>query len=170
MKLFLDCEWADVDAQQLVSLALATEDGANRFYAEIHPLPEDPTDFVRQTVYPLLEAGDCAMSPTELTSTLRQFLAAFPGSFVLYDHPRDGKLFRLALNGFGLPEQQTPPLPSIHETLVDRQDIAFLIEHYFATHPEARRHHAGVDAEALRWACMEGTKLLWSKPRMARRP
>lgn len=87
IKLFLDFEWADVRATQLVSLALVTEDGKDRFYAEVNPLPTDPTDFVRFVVYPLLEHGYCSMQKVELTRALRAFLARFDDPLVLYDHP-----------------------------------------------------------------------------------
>ncbi|WP_232310283.1 3'-5' exoribonuclease [Pseudoxanthomonas mexicana] len=44
--LFLDTEWADPTGSELVSLALITEDGIHRFYAERDPLPDVATDFV----------------------------------------------------------------------------------------------------------------------------
>lgn len=43
---------------------------------------------------------------------------------------------------------------------MDSDDVRPLIERYFMTHPEFinRRHHAGVDAEALRWAFVEALR------------
>ena len=41
--LFLDCEWADVTANELVSIGVASIDGERSFYAEIDVLPPDPT-------------------------------------------------------------------------------------------------------------------------------
>src|SRR3546814_11304467 len=64
-RLFLDCEWADNLGSELVSIALISEDGAQRFYAEVNPLPKQPTDFVRYVVYPLLDHGYWAMPCTE---------------------------------------------------------------------------------------------------------
>ncbi|HHA2625199.1 TPA: hypothetical protein ACOEQH_000832 [Stenotrophomonas maltophilia] len=40
-----------------MSLALVSEDGQSRFYAEVSPPPKEPTDFVPHIVYPLLECG-----------------------------------------------------------------------------------------------------------------
>jgi len=53
MRLFLDCEWADEQGCDLVSLGLVSEDGHHRFYAEVSPLPQEPNDFVRRTASPL---------------------------------------------------------------------------------------------------------------------
>lgn len=39
MNLFLDTEWADVIGNELMSLALVSEDGRHTFYAERDPLP-----------------------------------------------------------------------------------------------------------------------------------
>ncbi|UJM86601.1 hypothetical protein LRK24_01165 [Rhodanobacter denitrificans] len=78
---------------------------------------------------------------------------------MLYDHVNDGKLFRCALEGFSLQMNLGAP-HVVNQTLVLRDDIAPLIERYFDEHPNAasRHHHAGVDAEALRWACTEGMR------------
>jgi len=53
---FLDAECADVTGSELVSLALVNEDGDRHFHAERADLPESPTEFVCQSVYPLLQA------------------------------------------------------------------------------------------------------------------
>ena len=38
---------ADPEGKQLVSLALLDETGQHRFYSEVDPLPEQPTNWVR---------------------------------------------------------------------------------------------------------------------------
>lgn len=159
-RLFLDTEWADTMASELVSLALVSEDGAHRYYAEVNPLPANPTDFVRHVVYPLLEHGYNAMQPIDLTRSLRRFLRQFPAPiFVLFDYAADGALFRYALDGFES-NADHGACPSVTTTLIHRDDVRTLIERYFSNHPEVshRRHHAGVDAEALRWAFIEALR------------
>ncbi|OZB62763.1 MAG: hypothetical protein B7X39_20915 [Lysobacterales bacterium 14-68-21] len=153
IKLFLDCEWADVSAQQLVSLALISEDGKHRFYGEMAPLPSRPTVFVQTVVYPLLEHGWVSMRADEMAQSLRRFFAQHDEPVVIFDHPDDGRLLRRALLGFTNPPQLSSE-PQYREALVSRESIAHCIERYFLQHPDAarRRHHAGVDAEALRWA------------------
>lgn len=161
--LFLDTEWADVLGAELVSLALVSADGRHRFYAERDPLPDSPTDFVRVAVYPLLERGNAALTDAVFTTELRQFLCGIEAPFVLFDYPNDGALLRYALAGFELPDSQAfscGPIPSPVMTEMIREGlIAMLLEDWFQAHPDAgaRRHHAGVDAEALRQAWLAAT-------------
>ena len=78
MWLFLDCEWADLAASELVSLALVPEDPARpEFYAERATLPADPTPFVKSVVYPLLNRGRAAMDDLAIATALRRYLASF---------------------------------------------------------------------------------------------
>lgn len=156
--LFLDTEWADSVGSDLVSLALISEDGNQRFYAEVAPLPKNPTDFVRHVVYPLLDHGYASRQKIELTRDLRTFLAGIDSPQVLYDSDADGELFGLALDGFHLSEQalaHLPPAPAVTTKRIEAWDLVRnLIAAYFLEHPEQenRKHHAMVDAEALRWA------------------
>lgn len=156
-RLFLDCEWADTLGSELVSLALVSEDGQHRFYSEVDPLPKQPTDWVHAVVYPLLEHGYAARQRVDFTRDLRAFLTQFQEPFVLFDYRADGALFGYALSGFDLSDvalAKLPPAPQVSQTLILRDDVCQGIEQWFREHPEqaGRRHHAGVDAEALRWA------------------
>lgn len=156
--LFLDTEWADTADSELVSLALVSEDGIHRFYAERDPLPGVATDFVRSVVYPLLERGKRCMSDTAMTTTLRAFLNSFSDPIILADYATDFALLKYVIDGFDLPEDQAAacgPTPQpVMTKMVKEGGLGMLVEDYFAAHPEAaaRRHHALVDAEALRMA------------------
>lgn len=157
-RLFLDCEWADTIGSDLVSIALVSEDEQHRFYAEMSPLPEHPTSFVRHVVYPLLHGGQHARQAAELTRDLRTFLARIPEPQVLYDDAVDGALFRYALDGFELNDSalaELPAAPFVESTLlVERDSIRLQMDRYFSATPDCarQRHHALIDAEALRWA------------------
>lgn len=135
-----------------MSLALVDSTGRHRFYGEIDPLPIGPTTFVRETVYPLLERGTAAMAELVFAASLRRFLSGLPEPrLVMADHPTDFSLFSHALEGFGTRiDDNMPAWKSIEATM---GDVLIHIENYFEARPEARarRHHAGVDAEALRW-------------------
>lgn len=164
MYFFLDTEWSDTIGSELVSLALVSEDGLHRFYAERDPLPATPTDFVKHVVYPLLERGGAAMSDMAMTTGLRAFLGGALEPAVIADYPNDLSLLRHVLNGFDLPDAQAAacgpiPRPVMTRMLKDGA-TGMLVEDYFAAHPEAaaRRHHAAVDAEALRqaWRAVTG--------------
>lgn len=153
IKLFLDCEWADAHAEQLVSLALISEDGKHRFYGEMSPLPSRPTMFVQAVIYPLLEHGWASMRADDMAQSLRRFFARHHDPVVIFDHPDDGKLLRRTLQGTSA-KSELHSVPAYRETLAPRESIAPFIERYFLERPDIarRRHHAGVDAEALRWA------------------
>lgn len=155
-RLFLDTEWADAEGDELVSLALVTEDGLRRFYAEVSVLPTHPTDFVRRVVYPLLDRGASAVSAGTLSKRLRAFLTELPAPrFVIHDYHRDAVLMRRALSGSDSPESaKCMEELDVYYTLVAQGDLKHHVESYFQIHSAAlaRRHHAAVDAEALRRA------------------
>lgn len=168
--LFLDTEWADPTGSELVSLALVSEDGSRRFYAERDPLPDVATDFVRSVVYPLLERGRWRMTDQAMTTGLRAFLGAVPDPIVLADYPNDLVLLQYVIAGFDLSDDQAAgcgpvPQPVMTRMLKDGA-TGMLIEDYFAGHPKAaaRRHHAQVDAEALRMAWLVVTGRLTPPP------
>jgi len=149
--LFLDCEWADVLASQLVSIGLVSADLRHTFYAERDPLPADPMPFVRVAVYPLLERGEAAMSDALLTLRLRTFLATVPKPSIGYDSPHDRSLCQFVLDGMDEPEPEGPDPPDIQWQHLDLDADR---ERWWRDHPEhqLQRHHAGVDALALRGA------------------
>ena len=151
MKLFLDCEWADVLASELVSIGLVSADQRHTFYAERDPLPADPLPFVRVAVYPLLERGKVAMPDTQLTLRLRMFLMAIPNPSIVYDSAHDRALCQYVLDGLDEPEPVGAELPDIRW---EHFELDAARERWWSEHPEhqPRRHHAGVDALALRGA------------------
>ncbi len=165
MHLFLDTEWADAEGKQLVSLALVSRDGQRFFYAELDPLPEHPTAFVRDTAYPLLDRGKAAMGRDVLAAGLRHFLAGFNRPVVLFDYHIDGKLLERALQPIG----GSGEISGLQLSLIFNDRVMSLVEEYFVLNPAeaARRHHALVDARALRWAFILALKYRKRGDRMA---
>lgn len=99
--LFLDTEWSDTQGRELVSLALVSADGVSQFYVEIDPLPLAPTDFVKTTVYPLLDRSPAVtMTKAQLTAGLRRFLTAIPEPCLIADYQNDLALAQQVLAGF----------------------------------------------------------------------
>jgi len=115
MLLFVDTEFADVGAQELVSLALVSETGDLEFYAERDPLPSAPTEFVRSVVYPLLNRGERALTDEQFTRELKAFLARVIAASgrdpisVAYDFRGDIHLVDHVLDGFTSPPAMTRP-------------------------------------------------------------
>ena len=79
MLIFLDTEFTDFARPDLISLALVSEDG-REFYAERTDYRKDDcSDFVRETVLPLLgRVLGAACSRPELTRRVRQWFEALP--------------------------------------------------------------------------------------------
>ncbi|MDG2539830.1 3'-5' exoribonuclease [Dyella jiangningensis] len=152
MDLFLDCEWADIGASELVSLALVSSDGEHVFYAERENLPEDPTPWVSLVVYPLLDRGHFAMSDADMTQGLRAFLARIASPCICYDFETDRRLCEMVIKGTpGLHSYQ--PIASALSWLY-LSDIRPALDRWWSTHSALanKRHHALVDAQALRAA------------------
>lgn len=164
MILFLDAEWADTIGSELVSLALVSEDGTHRFYAELDPLPEQATPFVQERVYPLLQGGPFALSQQMMTVALRAFLCSISAPTVLADYYNGLDLLRYVVNGFDLPEWQAdacgPQPKSLTLLRIVDSSVRPLVEDWVNGRPDRsnRRHHAMIDAEALRiaWLAANG--------------
>jgi hypothetical protein len=156
--LFIDTEWADVLANDLVSLALVSDCGRYEFYAERDPLPANGTDFVREVVYPLLDRGERALPDSEFTRQLHEFLGRMQGLAkperitVAYDHRNDLDLLGIALEAFDAPD--TPPRPYFQEHDLGTLGLPYkrAVEDCFTRDEgaSARRHHALVDARVNR--------------------
>lgn len=149
--LFLDCEWADIFASELVSIAIVSIDGLRYFYGEVDVLPEDPTPWVREVVYPLLERGDCAMSIELMSARLRRFLDGFDAPLVCHDCSFDRSLCEHLLADTGLEGEAECPA-QVRWLLMG--DVQPALRTWWKEHPEngALRHNALVDARALRSA------------------
>lgn len=149
--LFLDTEWNNDAVRELVSLALVSADATQCFYAERAPRPGAPSSFVSKVVYPLLDGGDAALSDESFGEQLRAFVASFDHPRIHFDGAIDKRQLARALTGFGT---WSGEVPAWEPVLVTHQGVLGELEIYFGCRPEraARRHHAAVDAEALRAA------------------
>ncbi|RPE79717.1 3'-5' exoribonuclease [Vulcaniibacterium tengchongense] len=145
MRVFVDVEWENETTRELVSLALVTQDGQHRFYAERTPLPKAPSNFVR-------EVGPSALPDGAFFKELRVFLASLKDPLLIADSDLDFILLSHALRGFG--QQDLPSAVPYRYMLATFGDVLTRIEEYLENRPHAkvRRHHAMVDTEALRWA------------------
>lgn len=150
IRLFLDSEWANDALRELVSLALVSEDGEHVFYAERDPLPTMPSSFVRETVYPLLNRGQAAMTDIVMTDALRNFLEPMGACEIFADAPLDFSMLSRTWNGGDRISSEQP----FHMRLAREGNLMPSVERYFELNPDqkALRHHALVDAMALRSA------------------
>ena len=163
--LFLDTEWADVRAFELISIALVSRDEKWSFYAERYQLPDAPTQFARDVVYPRLDRGAAAIPDSAIGGELRTFIetvAAATGEqpTIAYDAFEDRRLFRDAWYGLG----SFGPSPPVRWFDLNELNphYEFGREAYFAADADARRrrHHALVDAFAARAGYLHANRSL----------
>jgi hypothetical protein len=101
MLVFLDTEFTDFVRPDLISLALVSEDG-REFYAERTDYHRDAcSDFVRETVLPLLGCvPGAACSRSELTRRLHEWFEQLPEpAVIIYDFEGDWLLLANAILG-----------------------------------------------------------------------
>ena len=134
MDLYLDCEWADVLASELVSIALVSADEQHSFYAERDPLPTNPVPWVRSVVYPLLERADAALDDETLSLRLREFLASLLNPCIHYDSGHDRALCQYVIDGLDVPEPKGP-MPTVSWARLDGMHSE--LERWWQTHPHA---------------------------------
>lgn len=153
MLIFFDCEFSDLEPNpRLISIGLISEDGQT-FYAELTGTyePYQCSDFVRETVLPLLEGGNARMTFRELAEHLAAWLAALDGPVKLacdslaWDWPWITKIFATQ-------EQWPCNLAPRPELLKQDDEFVLAAEECFRT--GLRRHHALDDSKANRAAWM----------------
>lgn len=169
MMLFLDTEWADVLATELVSLALVGEKLV--FYAERRPLPEKPTDFVRSAVYPLLLGGYWSLEDDEFARRLRDFIALTTAQdngrppTIAFDYWADRSLFEYAYCGF---EHDGPIVVPVDWFDLNQLNPFYVggMEDYFrdSALEAERRHNALVDAKAAQAGYKAAVRALAQRP------
>jgi len=158
MDLFLDCEWADTLASELVSIALVSSDERHVFYAERDPLPSAPTPWVRAVVYPLLDRGHAAMADADMTCALRKFLVTVDAPCIWYDFGLDRSLCQYVIDGFEIPEPKGPVPANLRWQSCE--GVKHDLEKWWLANPEhlRKRHHALIDALTLRRVCLENRR------------
>ncbi|MDZ4201914.1 MAG: hypothetical protein U1C96_07200 [Gallionella sp.] len=142
MKIFLDAEFTDFQNSKLISAGFVTDAG-EELYVELTDTwrEKDCSTFVLDTVLPLLEGGDVAMTEAEAAGWLRTWIESFGQPvLIISDAPQlDWPLITHLLRD-GWPKNLATHCASM---LVDDYD-------YFEENPDATRHHALHDARAFR--------------------
>jgi hypothetical protein len=107
INIFFDCEFtklqegSDTEPNKMISIGCISENG-KRFYAENATTlahPEYFSEFVVQTVIPLLEGGDCLMPDSEIAKSFCSWIESFEGKVKMwtdapgYDWPHVEQMF-----------------------------------------------------------------------------
>ncbi|MFJ3367948.1 hypothetical protein [Pseudomonas sp. NPDC086251] len=150
MKIFLDCEFTQLNRDsKLISLALVSE-AVKEFYVELTDtyLVEDCSDFVIQNVLPQLDLLRYGQSFVEARASLRRFLSGFDEDLeVCSDAPHwDWKFFRDLVCADNQPwPAQVMNQPTDLTILLNKIDAEALEQVELPDLP----HHALLDARML---------------------
>lgn len=98
------------------------------------------------------------MPDTLLTRRLREFIATIPNPVIVYDSPHDRALCQFVLDGMDEPAPEGPEPSGI---VWKRLELDAARERWWREHPghQPQRHHARVDALALRGAWLTTSPL-----------
>lgn len=173
MYVFLDTEFTDFKDCDLISLGLVSEDNLHEFYAEITDHTESwQSDFVKQTVVPLLENQKYGKEYNAVAQDLKEWFDTLPAEkiIVIVDYSMDAQLLFELMKAVEPTQRQIMIQmldPSFRHVLHERgfhmpKELAngWLglmqgMEDYYEN-VDDRRHHALVDAKANRHGWMQG--------------
>ena len=151
-RVYLDTEFTKFARPQLISLALVAESGQEFYGESMDFVKVQCSDFVVENVLPLLEGGDVAASLDDLRTKLIDWLAALPSpAEIISDFDGDVelllKLLRILAEQMG--RYNIAVLTVLDGEFVRSESFNRALDDYFAN-VDSRRHHALVDARALR--------------------
>lgn len=149
--IFIDTEFTNRTAPELISIGLITEAGDAKLYLESDRIHLDEcSPFVKQAVLPLLER-DHARPEARMVEEIRQWISGLPGQWgIACDFPGDFELMA-ELMGKRWPQNLSPtPMAYNESSFTDgaRCEAVLAREGYYQN--GGRRHHALDDAIANR--------------------
>jgi hypothetical protein len=159
MKVYFDTEFTDLYLDpKLISIGCVSEDGMHEFYAELSDTYQDSdcSDFVLETVFPLLQKGDFLMMEAQLATRLKAWVEGLTEEEVIFcsDAPAFdwGFVYDLFRYFDMWPKNMKGKCGTVY---FDNHRQAFrqaqALEDFWKTH-RARQHHALVDARSLQYA------------------
>lgn len=150
LKVFVDTEFTNFIDTHLISIGMAASSG-EEFYAEV-PYPSNScSEFVRETVIPLLgqvPGSFCTIDDLylKITNWLNIIRAREENVEICFDYQTDWDLFSLALDG---------RVPSWCQPRLIGRNINELLRYRFHKDNNLPEHHALYDAQANRYAFRE---------------
>lgn len=154
--IFFDSEFSALDeSASLISIGFVAKSGAT-FYAELPVDPEKCSEFVRESVLPLLDGGSSLMFSSELAARLKAWIEGFKGEVVLVsDAPKlDWPWVYDLFEAHGWPNNLQKQCEPIQFWIPKHSEEVFhcALEEYWLEH-ESKRHHALIDAMSLFEGC-----------------
>jgi hypothetical protein len=146
MIIALDTEFTAFHNPRLISIGLVAATG-EEFYAELAVPPHECSDFVRETVLPLLgqDPQTVCQDDYELRTRLLTWLRIIRGREpmqIVFDYTTDWDLFATAVGA---------PVPDfcIPRPLRDVEQNELLLYDFWRRNPDLHEHHALHDARGL---------------------
>lgn len=163
MLIFFDTEFTELGIDcRLISIGLVSEDGERTFYAELSDtyLPRHCSEFVRETVVPLLEGGNTRMTMPDLALRLGNWLESFEQPVQLatdslgWDWPWIQQIF---CDAWTWPENLERKPLILHFAAEAGERFVDAVEAAFAA--GLRQHHSQDDAKANRLGWMAADRV-----------
>lgn len=159
INLFFDCEFThfqeSAEPPVLISIGIISQDGRT-FYAENENVQEALfSEFVIETVLPLLEGGEALMPYSEIAKRMKTWIESFNGEAKLWsdasylDWPHVEHMF--STYGWPLNLRRTPAALRFTSSIQNTR-FGSAVEDIFKSNTALRRHHALDDAVANRHA------------------
>jgi hypothetical protein len=144
-KIFMDTEFTSFHELELISIGLAASTG-QEFYAEVPYDSRKCSDFVKETVIPLLGQEKTTAYKDLQKELLNWFRAIRTETTVnlFYDSEFDKRLFLDIFNG------DAPKF--VNHKQIGRRNISELLRKHYCASSCLPEHHALNDARALRYA------------------
>lgn len=167
INVFFDCEFTklqlplDPEPNELISIGCISESG-ERFYAENSCYRvELCSEFVIETVLPLLEGGDHIMHYSMIAKKLRLYIESFDGLVKMWSDACywDWQHVEHLFDTYGWPENLVRhPVALIFPSSIQQTRFNSAVEDAFISfQPTLRRHHALDDAVANRFGFQRAT-------------
>jgi hypothetical protein len=162
MRVYIDTEFSDLSEQnELISIGCISEDG-KRFYAENSCYRvEHCSEFVVETVLPLLEGGNHLMHYSMIAKNLRLYIESFDGLVKMYSDACywDWQHVEHLFETYGWPENlvRSPVALTFPSSIQQTRFTAAVEDAFKLFKPTLRRHHALDDAVANKFAFERAT-------------
>ncbi len=164
-QIFFDTEFSNFETMtrepKLISVGCVTADG-REFYAELSDTYQssDCSDFVLETVLPLLTGGEARMSEVQAADRLKRYIVGIgKEAQLMSDAPHyDWPLVKYLFDFYGWPENLIRKCGHVYfEHALTQRRYERMLAEYWVQHHE-RMHNALVDARSMQWASNRATK------------
>lgn len=161
MPIFVDCEFTDFMDPELISIGLVC--GSRELYIELEGIdPDRCSGFVRSTVLPLLQGGECRLSIDNARATVHEWILGFGGDVIAVSDSNHDFAFLRALLAQHWPANLRKNCRTFDLNVIEPDEVHYAAcKAFVAAMKGGQPHHALDDARALAAAWNAATALGW---------